>query len=395
MKYSSLVQRVAPGDDPSAPDPWAVHELALIREANGEDIVFLSIGQEADEVTPAVIVDAAIESLKNGRHHYTQASGSDELRIALTKYHEKLTGQAVSIDNATVFAGAQNALFSVAQVLLEAGDEVLMLEPYYTTYSTTFAATGATIIEVPLLAANSYQLHVEQLLAAISKNTRLIVLNAPNNPMGQAYSMEQYQTIIDACIKHNIWLLIDAVYTDIVDPALLSHPQNIPGADKLLITVGSLSKSHRMTGWRMGWAIAPKELSGHLANLSMCMHYGLAPFIMDAAIVAIEQSTNTPLLVRELLDKRRHVALTEMGDIAPAVIHDTGMGMFIIVDVEPLKLTALDFAMQLLEKHAVAVLPCVGFGPTGKYLVRIGLCVDDDKLATACKQIQKFVKSLA
>ncbi|MEE9335578.1 MAG: pyridoxal phosphate-dependent aminotransferase [Granulosicoccaceae bacterium] len=394
MKYSSLTQRVAPGDDPSAPDPWAVHELALIREANGEDIVFLSIGQEADEVTPAVIVDAAIESLQSGRHHYTQASGSDKLRNAVANYHKKLCGQTVGIDNCTVFAGAQNALFSVAQVLLETGDEVLMLEPYYTTYSTTFAATGAKIIEVPLTAANRYQLQVEQLLEAITNNTRLIVLNSPNNPMGQSYSMEQYQGIIDACVQHNIWLLIDTVYADIVDPELLSHPQTIPGADKILITVGSLSKSHRMTGWRMGWAVAPSELSDHLANLSVCMHYGLAPFIMDAAIVAIEQSTGTPTLVRDLLDKRRGVALKEMGDIAPAVIHDTGMGMFIIVDVEPLKLTALDFAMQLLEKHAVAVLPCVGFGPTGKYLVRIGLCVDDDKLATACKKIQDFVKTL-
>ena len=280
-------------------------------------------------------------------------------------------------------------------MLLEAGDEVLMLEPYYTTYSTTFAASGATIIEVALLAANNYQLQVEQLLEAITSNTRLIVLNSPNNPMGQSYSMEQYKSIIDACVKQNIWLVIDAVYADIVDPELLSHPQNIPGADKLLITVGSLSKSHRMTGWRMGWAIAPSELSAHLENLSMCMHYGLAPFIMDAAIVAIEQSTATPVLVRDVLNKRRKIALAEMGDIAPAVIHDTGMGMFIIVDVEALNLTALDFAMQLLEKHAVAVLPCVGFGPTGKYLVRIGLCVDDDKLATACKQIREFVKSLA
>ncbi len=394
MKYSSLTQRVAPGDDPSAPDPWAVHELALHREAKGEDIVFLSIGQEADEVTPEIIVDAACQSLRRGRHHYTQASGSDGLRNAIANYHHKLTGQTVGIENCTVFAGAQNALFSVAQVLLEAGDEVLMLEPYYTTYSTTFSATGATIIEVPLTAANNYQLQVDQLLQAITSRTRLIVLNSPNNPMGQSYSMAQYKSIIEACVKHDIWLLIDAVYADIVDSEQLHHPQNIPGADKLIITVGSLSKSHRMTGWRMGWAVAPSELSGHLANLSMCMHYGLAPFVMDAAIVAIEQSTQTPALVRDLLNKRRKVALSQLGDIAPAVIHDTGMGMFIIVDVEPLQLTALDFALQLLEKHAVAVLPCVGFGPTGQYLVRIGLCVDDEKLASACKKIQDFVKTL-
>jgi len=355
--------------------------------------VFLSVGQEADEVTPKVIVDAAVQSLREGRHHYTDVSGDGKLRAAIANYHNSLTGQACAIDNCTVFSGAQNALFSIAQVLLEQGDDVLMLEPYYTTYKTTFAVSGANIVEVPLSDRNHYQLDVDQLLNAVTANTRMIVLNAPNNPMGQAYSLDAYQRIVELCVKHQIWLVIDAVYMDIVDPSLISHPQVLPGANDIMITISSLSKSHRMTGWRMGWAITPVELTAHLANLSMCMHYGLPPFVMDAALVAIEQSTNTPSLVRDLLHTRRKIAMAELADIAPAVTHDTGMGMFIIVDVKPLGITAYEFAVALLEQTNVAVLPCSGFGPTGEYLVRVGLCVDDDKLALACKKLKHFIQT--
>jgi arginine:pyruvate transaminase len=393
MKYASLVDRINPGVNPSDPDPWLVHELAQKRYDNGEEIVFLSIGQEADEFTPPVVVDAAIRSLKDGQHHYSQVNGTDSLRSAVVNYHAQLTGQQADIDQCTIFAGAQNALYSIAQVLLEAGDHVIMLEPYYTTYKATFTASGAGLIEVPLLSKHNYQMQIEHVLNAITPDTKLIVLNSPNNPMGQSYSIEDYQRLIDECIEKQIWMLIDAVYMDIVDPALINHPQHLPGAEQVLITVGSLSKSHRMTGWRMGWAIGPTTLAEHLANLSMCMHYGLPPFVMDAATVAIEQSTQTPAVVRELLNKRRKIALTELTELSPAKLHDTGMGMFIILDIAPLGVTALDFALQLLEEHNVSVLPCIGFGPTGKYLVRIGLCVDDDKLATACKKIKRFVRS--
>lgn len=391
MKYASLVDRINPGVNPSDPDPWLVHELAQQRADKGEDIVFLSIGQEADEFTPSIVVDAAIESLTKGQHHYSQVNGTDSLRTAVVNYHEKLTGQQVDIDHCTIFAGAQNALYSVAQVLLEPGDHVIMLEPYYTTYKATFSASGADIIEVPLKPEHNYQVQIKNVLDAITPSTRLIVLNSPNNPMGQTYSADDYLQLIEKCIEKQIWILIDAVYMDIVDPALIQHPQQLAGADQVLITVGSLSKSHRMTGWRMGWAIGPTDLSEHLANLSMCMHYGLPPFVMEAATVAIEQSTQTPAIVRELLNKRRKIALSELSELSPATLHDSGIGMFIILDVAALNVTALDFALALLEKHGVSVLPCLGFGPTGKYLVRIGLCVDDDKLATACKRIKQFV----
>lgn len=394
MKYSSLTDRIqekSTATDGHSIDPWAVHTLATQRVSAGESITVLSIGQEVHEVTPKSVVDAAINSLESGRHHYADVRGEQRLRAAIAAYHTRLTGQSAKASMVTVFAGAQNALFSLAQVLLESGDEVILVAPYYTTYQATFGAPGPTVVTVQVNSEDHYRLDEQKLLKGVTNNTRAIVLNAPNNPLGSRYSATQLAIIVDACVKRNIWLIMDAVYLDIVAPESIDLPHQLPGAEDILITVGSLSKSHRMTGWRIGWAVGPAELATHLYNLSVCMHYGLPPFIQDAAIHAIEQSGHTPETVRTVMDARRRIAIQQLEDPAPARLIDPGQGMFILLDVEPLNTTAYEFAVALLDAENVSVLPCDGFGPGGRYLVRIGLCVDGDELAKACASIKRFV----
>lgn len=394
MKYASLTERVKPSDDAEG-DPWEVHEMACKRAAAGEDIVILSIGQEADEQTPSTIVNAAIESLQNGDHHYTDVNGTPELRASIARYHTSLTGQHTTPENCTSFAGAQNALFATAQVLLESGDEVIISEPYYTTYAATFSSSGATLVSIPVTRENNYQLDTGDIANAITDKTQAIVLNSPNNPMGTCYSEKDFATVVSLCVKHSIWLIVDTVYLDIVAVSPNDLPHHSPGADDVLITIGSLSKSHRMTGWRIGWTVAPPEVATHLAHLSMCMHYGLPPFIMKAAVVAIEQSTQTPELVRDTLSRRRQLATTIFQDIRVATLHDSGHGMFMLIDVSELGVSAYVFSMRLLNEYNVAVLPCDGFGQAGASLVRVGLCVDDDKLEGACQKIVDCIAAFA
>lgn len=394
MKYASLTDRIKPAEDAEG-SPWEVHELACKRAAQGEDIVLLSIGQEADEFTPAPIVNAAIQSLQDGDHHYTDVNGTPELRASIARYHTSLTGQQATADNCTSFAGAQNALFATAQVLLEPGDEVIVSEPYYTTYAATFSSSGARLISIPVTKANDYQLNTSDIANAITDKTQAIVLNSPNNPMGTCYSKKEFTTIVALCVEHSIWLIIDAVYLDIVSINPADLPHSVPGAYNVLVTIGSLSKSHRMTGWRMGWTVAPKEVAAYLTHLSMCMHYGLPPFIMKAATVAIEQSTQTPQLVRDTLARRRQMATPILETIRGATLHDSGQGMFMLIDVSELGISAYTFSKRLLNEYGVAVLPCDGFGQAGATLVRVGLCVDDAKLEGACQKIVECVGKFA
>ena len=395
MKYSSLTNRVAPAEYMAGVDPWEVHNLAMQRIAAGADIALLSIGQEADFCTAPVIVDSAVHSLHSGRHHYSDVSGEPALRAAIADYHYKLTKQTVAADNCTVYAGAQNALFAVAQVLLEATDEVILSEPYYTTYRATFSASGATVVSVPVSREKQFRLQPDDLISAITNRTRVIVLNTPNNPMGSCYTAADFEQIVAICVSRKIWLVLDIVYADIVDPAMLFLPHQLPGADSIVITVGSLSKSHRMTGWRIGWAIGAAPLSSHLYNLSLCMHYGLPPFIMDAATTAIQQATHIPIEVRSMMAARRAIVHKHLLLHGGARLYDARQGMFMLLDVHAMGQSARSFALSLLDQESVAVLPCDGFGESGCALVRLGLCIDDKKLADACDRISYFLENIS
>ena len=226
----------------------------------------LSVGQETEEFTSAGIVDAAVDSLRAGRHHYTSVNGNLDLRRAVAQRHFELSGRKVGDFNCAIFAGAQNALFAVAQCLLEKGDEVILSEPYYTTYPATFGASGATLVSVPVKFENQFQINPDDILKAITPRTRAIVLNSPNNPVGAVYTREQYAAVVRACVEKEIWLINDDVYQELLSDDERANPLSLPDAERVCITVSSLSKSHRMTGWRLGWVIGPDALMRHLYN---------------------------------------------------------------------------------------------------------------------------------
>ncbi len=390
MKFSSLVQRIS-GE---SVDSWDVHYDGLARLEAGEDIIVLSVGQETDEYTDDVIVDSAINSLRKGRHHYTQVQGSMDLRLAIAKRHNELTNQGVDVNNCAVFAGAQNALFSAAQCVLEHGDEVILIEPYYTTYPATFTASGATLVSVSVKAENNFELDPDDIIAAITPKTKAIVLNSPNNPMGAIYTIEQFKPLVAACVKNNIWLINDEVYQEILSPKDRASPASLPGADQVCITVSSLSKSHRMTGWRLGWIVGPINLMGNLYNLAMCMAYGLPEFILDAAVTALQSGTATADKVRNNMDSRRKLFNQALADVDGLGVFSAAGGMYVVLDVSALPVTSRQFARELLDHYDVGVLPCDGFGKSVTDLVRVSLCVPNDKLAVACERIITYVSSL-
>ena len=390
MKFSSLTERIA-GD---SADAWEVHYLGLSRLEAGEDIILLSVGQESGEHTPEPIVEAAVASLRAGRHHYTAIEGIDRLREAVAERHKRLTGQRVSKENCAVFNGAQNALFSVAQCLLEPGDEVILSEPYYTTYPATVTASGAELVSVPTLPENGFQIDPQEISRHITSRTRVIVLNSPNNPTGAVYTRAQFEAIVDVCLEHGIWLISDEVYQEILPEESRFSPASLERAAKICVTVSSLSKSHRMTGWRLGWVVAPQELIGHLSNLLLCMAYGLPTFIQDAAATALEEDHQTALMVRQSLDGRRNALLSALKGIKGLDLFAAEGGMFVVFDIRKLPLSSKDFARGLLDQHNVAVLPCDGFGPSGSGLIRVSLCAPEEQLVVAAERIVEYVESI-
>ncbi len=390
LNFTSLAQRVGG----KGADAWEIHYAAIERQRQGEKIIVLSIGQEMLESTPDSIISSAFDSLNSGRHHYSEIGGEFELRKAVARWFAEETGLDVTEDHCAILAGAQNALFATSLCTLQHGDEAIIIEPYYATYPATFSVGGAEVVSVPTRAEHDFMPQMQDVEQSVSDKTRAIVINSPQNPTGVVYDNDFLHAILDICRERDIWLISDEVYSCFVPPGTYQSPAALPGAFNHCITVSSISKSHRMTGWRLGWVIAPEPVIEQLFNLSTCMSYGLPMFIQDAAITAIEQTASISEQVRSEIDSKREKVVSSLGEIRGIAVRGSRFGMFVTFDVTGLGLTEIDFAWRLLNEHQVAVLPCSAFGASGEGIVRINIGESESNLLAACDRIRSLVDSL-
>lgn len=382
MRYSGLTQRIA-GEGAAA---WQIHNRALQMREQGVDVLLLSVG-DPDFDTPKPIVQAAIDSLLAGDTHYSQVRGSPGLCASIARSHQRRSGQVVDADQVIVMPGAQCAVYSVAQCLLDPGDEVLVAEPMYVTYEGVFGAIGAKVVPVAVRPENGFRVDPADVAALITPKTRVIVLNSPNNPSGASLSLMIWQELASLCIRHNLWLISDEVYSDLLYEGEHISPASLPGMAERTATINSLSKSHAMSGWRVGWVIGPKPLADHLEHLSLCMLFGIPDFVQKAAQVALDEDLPEVALMREEYRQRRDLVCASLdGCSGLRPIRPDG-GMFVMVDVRQTGLSAQRFAERLLEGYGVSVLAGDAFGPSAAGHIRIGLVVDQQKLADACQRI--------
>jgi arginine:pyruvate transaminase len=383
MRYAPFVNQIAVESN----EAWKLHGIAAREAKRNPKVILLTIG-DPDMNTPQSVVDALQQSLQAGRTHYTAVNGELHLREAIAEYYK-----TISPDNVVVVPGTQCGLFATAMCLLGKGDEVIVPEPFYVTYPGVVGATGATMVNVPLRSENEFQLDIADIKKAITPRTRAILINSPNNPTGAIFPKETLESIAHLCQEHNLWLISDEVYKDIYYDALPTTALALSDIQDRTAVVSSLSKSHAMTGWRLGWVIAPKELCGHLNNLLSSMLFGAPMFIQDAAVTAIKDQDITATM-RGIYRKRRDTFCQHLSRVKNVNVHIPSGGMFLMVDVRPTKLSTQDFATRLYEQEKVSVLAADSFGPNAVGHVRISLTVPDDKLEEAATRIERFVNSL-
>ncbi|MFJ2692892.1 pyridoxal phosphate-dependent aminotransferase [Pseudomonas sp. NPDC087336] len=382
MRYSALTQRIA-GDGAAA---WQIHDRALELREQGVDVLLLSIG-DPDFDTPQPIVRAAIDSLLAGDTHYPAVRGSPGLCDSIARRHRQRSGHAVSAEHVIVFPGAQCAVYSVAQCLLDPGDEVIVAEPMYVTYEGVFGACGAKVVPVPVRPQNGFRVDPADVATRITPNTRAILLNSPNNPSGASLSLSIWQQLASLCVRHDLWLISDEVYSELLYEGEHISPASLPGMAERTATINSLSKSHAMSGWRVGWVIGPTALCEHLVNLSLSMLFGIPEFIQNAAQLALDQDLPEVTLMREEYRQRRDLVCASLNHCPGIRAVRPDGGMFVMVDVRQTGLSAQHFAERLLEGYGVSVLAGEAFGPSAAGHIRLGLVVSQQKLADACRRI--------
>jgi len=389
MKFSSLTERVKG----SATDVWDSHYSAVQAKQQGADVIILSVG-DPDFSTPAPIVEAAVSALRGGDTHYTGVIGNTDLRQCIAQKHQDTCGQVVSENNVAITSGAQNALFATALCIAEKGDEIIVLQPMYVTYEATIQSSGATLVPVLLDAEGGFQLDASRLRAAITPKTRAILYASPSNPTGISLKPHELQAIADIAIENDLWVVADEVYANIIFESEFHHIAGLPGMAQRTVSIGSMSKSYAMTGWRTGWLIAPESLIENVRNLSLCMLYGLPGFVQQAGLYALKNCDEAVIEMREIYRRRRDLLLNELETIPELQPMKPDAGMFLMVDIRGTGLENSEFVKQLFQFAGVSVLDATAFGASAKGFVRISFTIGEDELKEACRRIKQFVESL-
>jgi len=390
MKFSSLTNRIKGG----AADAWDLHYLAKQAKGRGEDVIVLSVG-DPDFATPDSVIEKAVLAMQEGDTHYTSILGHSELRKAIAERHRRKTGQAISADNVITTSGAQNALFACAQCLLDHGDEAIVLQPMYVTYEATIRAPGATLVPLVLDAHSGFRLDRQALQDAISERTRAIFYASPSNPTGIALDLQELEMIAEVAQRHDLWVIADEVYSDFVYDEEFHHIASLPGMDDRVITIGSLSKTHAMSGWRVGWAIAPRELIANMEKLALCMLYGLPGFIQQAGAHALLHCEDDLQRMRALYRQRRDYLFDAFSAIPGLEPLLPQAGMFMMVKVTGSGYSAPEFVKALYHATGVSLLDATAFGASAEGYVRVSCTVSDDELQEACRRIKSFMENLA
>ena len=381
MRYSRLTARIA-GAGAAA---WDIHYRALARQAAGENITVLSVG-DPDFNTPAPIIESAVASLRGGATHYPDVQGKLALRQAIADDYRR-RGLDAGPDNVIVMAGAQCGLYAAAQCLLDPGDEVLVPEPSYVTYEAVLRATGAELVQVPLPGEADFCLDPAALEAAITSRTRAILLNSPHNPSGQLIDAETWEAIAGLCRRHDLWLISDEVYAELIFEGEHLCPATLPDMAERSVVISSLSKSHAMTGWRLGWVLGPEALIQHLTHLALCMLYGCPDFIQDAACDALTTPPTELSDMREVYRARRDAVCATLAESEAVTAIRPPAGMFLMVDIRATGLSSQAFADRLLDEEGISVLSGEAFGPSAAGFVRLSLTVEAERLADASRRL--------
>ncbi|MEC9435183.1 MAG: pyridoxal phosphate-dependent aminotransferase [Pseudomonadota bacterium] len=372
---------------------WEIVYAARALQAKGETVTMLTIG-EHEQPTPAPILDAMDASARAGRTGYSPVMGSAGLREAIAARAAIRTGAPVDPDEIVVAAGGQAALFQTLCAVIDPGEAVVTIDPLYTTYPGTIRAAGGAPRIVRARPEDGFQPDLEALDAACA-GARALLVNSPNNPTGAVYSAASIAGIAEIARRHDLWLISDEVYDGMAWDQPHLSPRALPGMAERTVVIGSLSKSHAMTGSRLGWALAPKEIAALIVDLALNANYGLPRFIMDAGEWALREGDAIEADLRAAFRARRDLARAALSQRPGLRLSPPQGGMYVMPDIRATGLTGLAFAERLLEEERIAVMPGESFGAAAEGHVRIALTVAEPALADALDRLAAFADRLA
>ena len=376
-----------------------VDAKAKALQAEGKAVISYAAG-EPDFPTPAHIVEAAVAAAKDPKNHrYTPAVGLPELREAIAVKTKADSGTEISASQVVVTNGGKQAVYQAFAVLLDPGDEVLLPSPYWTTYPEAIALAGGKTVEVFAGSDQNYMVTVEQLEAAKTSKTKALLLCSPSNPTGSVYSKEQIKAIGEWALANQIWIVSDEIYQNVIydGKRAYSVTEVVPEMKDLTIMVNGVAKSYAMTGWRLGWMAGPQDAIKAAANLQSHLSSNVNNIAQRAAIAALTGPQDEIKAMVDAFDRRRHLAVSELGKISNWLAPMPEGAFYVYSDVRGLlgkswggKVinTSLELCDYILDTAEVALVPGEAFGPSG--YVRMSYALGDAQITEGIQRLQKL-----
>ncbi|PPI60544.1 aspartate aminotransferase [Rathayibacter rathayi] len=383
-----------------------VDAKAKALQAQGRPVVSYAAG-EPDFRTPEHIVEAASAAVLDPRNYrYTPAAGLPDLREAIAEKTARDSGWAVDASQVVVTNGGKQAVYQAFQTLLDDGDEVLVPTPYWTTYPEAIKLAGGVQVDVFAGTDQGYLVTIEQLEAARTERTKVLLFVSPSNPTGAVYSAEQTREIGEWAEAHGLWVIADEIYQNLVyatgdqdDASPLERATSIveavPALRDRTILVNGVAKTYAMTGWRVGWMVGPTDAIKGAANLQSHLSSNVSNISQRAAIAALTGPQEPAEEMRLAFDRRRRTIVTELNAIDGIKCPTPGGAFYVYPDVNGLlnrdwngttPRTSLELADLILEQAEVATVPGEAFGPSG-YL-RLSYALGDDALLEGVRRLQ-------
>ncbi|MEP5730247.1 MAG: aminotransferase class I/II-fold pyridoxal phosphate-dependent enzyme [Sulfitobacter sp.] len=372
-------------------DGWDVFNKAREMIDAGTAVTELTIG-EHDIRTAAPILQDMHRAAMGGHTGYAAIPGVSALRDAVAARVQSRTGVPTTRDNVMITPGGQSALCAAHFAVCDPGDTALYLDPFYATYPGTLRSVSANPVCIQTHAEDAFQPRPAD-IAAQAAEAKSLLINTPNNPTGVIYTQKTLEGIAQVCLDHDLWLISDEVYdTQIWEGAHLS-PRALPGVTERTLVVGSMSKSHAMTGSRCGWVVGPKDVVTHLINLATHTTYGVPGFVQDAALFALELGEDFEAEIAAPFRRRRAIAHRVLANQNAVTLVPADGAMYLMLDVRSTGMSGEDFAYALLDAHHIAVMPGESFGTAASGHLRVAMTIEDTAFEQALITLCAFAES--
>ncbi len=361
-----------------------VLERAKEMEARGEDIVHLEIG-EPDFETPEPVKEAAIKAITEGDTHYTHSMGKIELREAIADFYKKKYGAVVSPDQVIVTSGTSPGLLLIFSVLLEKGDEIILSDPHYACYPNYIRYLEGKPVFVPVNEEDGFKYRTEEVKKYITDRTRAIMVNSPANPTGAVTTKQEYEALSGL----GTFIVSDEVYSGL---SYEGREHSILEFSDQAFVINGFSKIYAMTGWRLGYLIAPLDFIRPMQKLQQNLFICASSFAQEAAIAALEQCDEYVNEMVSIYDKRRRYLLDRLRKMGLATVVEPTGAFYALANVKAISRDSYSLAFEILQKARVALSPGIDFGQHCEGYLRISYANSLENIQEGMDRLERFLQ---